>query len=114
MNSGELTDTLVTSPAVCSAIRVNREPSTSSTEPDSNVPIRTFGPERSCRIGILIPNSASAVLMFLMVSACSTCVSCENEIRAKSMPETTNDLINSTDLLAGPIVQTIFVRLLFI
>src|SRR5690348_8529326 len=45
-----------------------------------------------------------------MTSACSECSPCEKFRRATSIPASINSRIISSELLAGPMVQTIFAR----
>ncbi len=57
------------------------------------------------------PQLASPARIARMTSACSAWVPCEKLSRATSMPAATSRSSISGRLVAGPIVQTIFVRL---
>ena len=75
--------------------------------------MRILGPDRSCKIGIRLFSFCSAILILRIPLAFSSCVPCEKETRAMSIPFWTMLMILSTESLAGPIVQTILVRFTF-
>ena len=92
-------------------MRVNFAFGDNSIGSSANLPIRIFGPERSCKIGIL--TSRLAWILFSdgrwfvrdrHVSRVRT-----KSLRCSFLTQSVNVNI-SGELLAGPIVQTIFVR----
>jgi hypothetical protein len=89
---------------------VNGAPARSSTVPSANAPIRTLGPERSCRIATGIASSSARRRSRWMVSRCSSGVPWEKLSRATFIPAWRSALNASSVEVAGPIVATIFVR----
>jgi hypothetical protein len=56
------------------------------------------------------PHDSATDRTVAIVSACCSCVLCEKFTRATLSPASTRDLMASRVAVAGPSVQTIFVR----
>ena len=85
-------------------------PGLSSTTPSRSLPMRSFGPGRSCRIATWRPARPAASRTRRAVSACSSALPWEKFRRATSIPASTMRARTSGSREAGPIVATIFVR----
>src|SRR6266436_10343310 len=110
-NSGWLSELREAVPLTSRDVKPNGSPVTSVAWPPTKVPRRTLGPWRSCRIVTGRPHCASPARMARITSACSAWVPWEKFRRATSMPAVTSRSRASGELLAGPMVQTILVRL---
>src|SRR5918997_6100504 len=89
---------------------VTSSPGLSSAIPSTSLPIRSFGPGRSCRIATERPARFAASRTSRTVSACSSAVPCEKFSRATSIPASTIRTRVSGSREAGPMVATILVR----
>ena len=78
--------------------------------PPGRLPTLILGPCRSCRMVMGLSSSPEICLMVAITPACSSYLPCEKFRRATSMPAPIICLIMSGELLAGPMVATIFVR----
>jgi len=72
--------------------------------------MRMRGPCRSPRIAIGRSSSSATLRTNAIVSRCCACVPCEKLIRATFIPASTRLRSASRVAVAGPSVQTIFVR----
>ena len=88
---------------------VNASPARRSTGPIIS-PTRIFGPLRSWRIATGTFNRVAAARIQAMLRRCSSCVPCEKFNRATFMPARISASIIVGLFVAGPRVQTIFVR----
>src|SRR5690606_28238999 len=93
-----------TSPATRSMV------SPDSTWVGPTLPVRIFGPQRSCRIATGLPSFSLSARMVSARRPCSSQVPCEKLRRATSMPASIKLRIPVADSAAGPMVQTIFTR----
>ena len=84
--------------------------STTPSWPAASVPVRIFGPCRSCRIDTGLATRRDTRRMVAITAAWSAWVPCEKFKRATFMPAAIRAAILSSELLAGPMVQTILVR----
>ena len=89
---------------------VTSSPGLSSAMPSTSLPMRSFGPGRSCRIATGRPARFAASRTRCAVSACSSALPWEKFSRATSMPASTMRTSTSGSREAGPMVATIFVR----
>ena len=89
---------------------VSASPGLNSTTPSRSLPMRSFGPGRSCRIATWRPARPAASRTRRAVSACSSALPWEKFSRATSIPASTIRASTSGSREAGPMVATIFVR----
>src|SRR4051812_46610048 len=106
MNSREASP----SPPLVPHTNVVVSPGLNSTTPSRSLPIRSFGPGRSCRIATWRPARPAASRTRRAVSACSSALPWEKFNRATSIPASTIRASTSGSRDAGPMVATIFVR----
>src|SRR6478735_1251376 len=106
MNSREASP----SPPLGPHTNVVASPGLNSTTPSRSLPIRSFGPGRSCRIATWRPARPAASRTRRAVSACSSALPWEKFRRATSIPASIMRGKTSGSRDAGPIVATIFVR----
>src|SRR4051794_9827571 len=85
-------------------------PGLNSTTPSRSLPIRSFGPGRSCRIATWRPARPAASRTRWATSACSSALPWEKFSRATSIPASTMRTSISGSRDAGPMVATILVR----
>ena len=98
-------------PSIFSGVIVMRCPATSCTDtPPTRRPVRIFGPCRSARMQIGLPNSLETIRTMRIRSAFCSCEPCEKFSRATSRPARTSSRKTSGVLEAGPSVATIFAR----
>jgi hypothetical protein len=93
-----------------SVLTLTSSPSASMTESFWTVPTRILGPCRSCNTVIPFPSASATSRTVSTRSRCSSWVPCEKFIRATSIPAATRRRSVSGSVVAGPSVQTIFVR----
>src|SRR3954454_4001560 len=85
-------------------------PGLNSATPSRSLPMRSFGPGRSCRTATWRPARPAASRTSRAVSACSSALPWEKFSRATSIPASTMRASTSGSRDAGPMVATIFVR----
>ncbi len=92
-----------------SAVMAMRAPFASTT-PSFTLPIRIFGPDRSCKSAIGLCSRAAISRTLPITARCSSCVPCEKLRRKTSTPAWTSRSSCSGLREAGPTVATILVR----
>src|ERR1700683_3267477 len=96
-------------PATLAVVIVNFWPKRRLTlRPASSKPVRILGPWRSARMAMGFSWRAEAWRMNLTRGLCSSGVPWEKFRRAQSMPAAIRRSIISAEVVAGPMVQTIF------
>ena len=99
------------SPSTRLDVSVSIDPFLSTTEPFLISPMRNFGPGRSWSTATWFPVLLLILLMEWMTFRCSEGSPWEKFSLAQSIPALTKRCSIDSELVAGPIVQTIFVRL---
>ena len=91
----------------CAGSRVSRSPGCKMIDPPGILPVRIFGPWRSCKIEMARPRSFESRRKVSITRWCTSWVPWEKLRRAQSIPTSSSSFSRSGESQEGPMVQII-------